>query len=430
MSTSTREHSFDTVIVGAGPAGCAAAAVLAEKGRRVALLERESFPRYRVGESLIPYCWFPLDRLGLTDKVRGSGFTVKKHSVQFASLNGRISQPYYFFQHSEHESSYTWQVVRSEFDQMLLDNAVAKGATLFENTTAKDLLRDGERVIGVSAVVNGDEQPVQMLAPVTIDASGRDIFAQSKNRWRVGDDKLKKVAIWTYYEGALRDPGLDEGATTIAYLPDKGWFWYIPLTNDRVSCGVVADPDYLYRDTREPREIFEREVDVQPWVKRHLECGRPTGEFHVTRDFTYRSRHCATDGLVLVGDAFSFLDPVFSSGVFFALHSGVEAGDATDAALTAGDYSAARFEAYGENLRTGMEPMRRLVHAFYDQNFNFGEFLRAHPDKGGDLTDCLIGNLYKDFEPLFTDMANFADIPEPLEHGKPKYVETSRERAG
>jgi len=421
MGTNEPEQAFDVVIVGAGPAGSAAAAVLAEAGRRVALLERESFPRYRVGESLIPYCWFPLDRLGLTSAVREASFAQAKHSVQFASRSGKISSPYYFFQHNDHESSYTWQVVRSEFDQLLLDNAVSKGAQLFERTTARELLWRDSAVVGVEAQdADGKVRPV--LAPITIDASGRDIFAQSRNRWRVADEKLRKVAIWTYYDGALRDPGMDEGATTIAYLPDKGWFWYIPLPGDRASCGVVAEADYLFRGTRDPREIFEREILEQPWIERHLECGRPTGEFHVTRDFAYRSRYCGTDGLLLAGDAFAFLDPVFSSGVFFALHGGVSAGDAAHAALEAGDVSADRFAEYGASMCEGMEPMRRLVHAFYDADFNFGEFLRACPERGADLTDCLTGNLYRDFDPLFNDMSRFAKVPDPLDFGGPKSV--------
>lgn len=414
-----QDRQFDVIVVGAGPAGCAAAALLAQRGRRVALLERERFPRYRVGESLLPHCWYPLERIGLIEAMRSATFTTAKHSVQFASRSGKISQPYYFFQHDEHENSYTWQVVRSEFDQLLLDNAVAKGAELFEATSAKDLIWEGEAVVGVRAEAEL-EGPFELRAPVTIDASGRDIFAQSKNRWRVSDAKLRKVAIWTYYEGALRDPGLDEGATTIAYLPKKGWFWYIPLPGDRVSCGVVADPDYLFADSRDPREIFEREIPKQPWIAEHLAPGRPAGEYRVTRDFSYRSQHCATDGLVLVGDAFSFLDPVFSSGVFFALYGGVSGAEAVDAALAANDPSAERFEAYGKKLLSGMEPMRRLVHAFYDEDFNFGEFLRTHPERGPEITDCLTGNLFKDFSGLFGDMARFADLPDPLTHGAPK----------
>ncbi|MCP3914984.1 MAG: NAD(P)/FAD-dependent oxidoreductase [bacterium] len=333
------DQCCDVAIIGAGPAGASGAAVLAEHGRKVHIVEHEPFPRYRVGESLIPHCWFPLDRLGLTEKLDASGFTVHKHSVQFVSTQGVRSKPYYFFQHADHPSSRTWQVVRSKFDQLLLDAAVERGAEVSHETAAKELLWKDGRVTGIRTKSKGGQERI-LHASVTIDASGRDAFAQARNRWRVPDEDLKKIAIWTYYDGALRDPGLDEGATTIAYLPQKGWFWYLPLANDRVSVGIVGERDYLYKGTREPREIFEREIDAQPWIAEHLAPGKPTGEFRVTSDFSYRSRYCAADGLVLAGDALGFLDPVFSSGVFFALKGGVLAGDAIEAALAAGDVSA------------------------------------------------------------------------------------------
>lgn len=409
--------TYDVLILGAGPAGCAAATVLAEHGRRVLLVEREEFPRYRVGESLIPYCWFPLDRLGLTERLDASGFIVHKNSVQFASTDGKVSKPYYFFQHYDHPSSRTWQVVRSDFDQLLLDGALDKGAELLQ-ASAKDLIWEDGCVVGAQLELP-DGTLAARRARVTIDATGRDGLAMARNRWRVQDAKLKKVALWTYYEGALRDPGLDAGATTIAYLPDKGWFWYLPLADDIVSVGVVADPDYLYRDTREPAEIFEREVQVQPWIREHLAQGRPSGDFRVTRDFSFRSKHCAANGLVLVGDAFAFLDPVFSSGVYFALKSGVMAGDNVHWALDQDDVNAERFECYGLSFRAAIEPMRKLVHAFYDVNFNFGAFLKAHPEHRAGVTDVLIGELERDFGPMWRDMAAFAELPDDLPHGAP-----------
>ena len=408
----------EALVLGAGPAGTAAAAVLAERGRRVVVLERERFPRYRVGESLIPWCWFPLARLGLIERLDASGFVVRKHSVQFVSVSGELSRPFYFFEHTDHPCARTWQVVRSQFDQLLLDNALERGARFLPETAAKELLWEGDAVVGVRAEDTAG-RALELRAPVTIDATGRDAFAQARNRWRVPDQKLRKVALWTYSRGALRDPGLDEGATTIAFLPEKGWFWYLPLAGDIVSVGIVAEPEYLYADTRDPAAIFRREVGRQPWIARHLEPGEATGEFRVTGDFSYRSRHCATDGLVLAGDAFAFLDPVFSSGVFLALQGGVLAGDAVEAALAAGDVSAGRFREYGESVCHGIEAMRRLVHAFYDQAFNFGTFLAAHPELRGDLTDCLIGNLEKDFDPLFAAVSEFAEIPAPLPYGGP-----------
>ena len=301
------------------------------KGRRVVLLEKEKFPRYHIGESLLPYGYFTLERLGVLERMKASAFT-RKYSVQFVGTHGRASLPFYFFQHLKHEAASTWQVLRSEFDQMLLDNAREKGAEVREETTVRDLIRDNGAVAGVKAVAKNGET-VEIHAPITIDASGRDAFAVTRNEWKVRDPYLNKIAVWTYYKGALRDPGVDEGATTVAYVPEKGWFWYIPLHEDVVSVGVVAEKDYLYNGTRELPEIFHREVEKNAWIKQHLAAGQQFGPYRVTGEYSYRSRHCAADGLILAGDAFAFLDPVFSSGVFIALRSGEMAADAADAAL-------------------------------------------------------------------------------------------------
>jgi flavin-dependent dehydrogenase len=410
-------RDYEAIVIGGGPAGSTAAAVLAQKGRRVLVLEKEKFPRYHIGESLMPYCYFPLARIGVIDRIKASHFP-KKYSVQFVSTNGRASQPFYFFQHLQHEASTTWQVLRSEFDQMLLDNARALGAEVIEEITVRDTIQTNGAVTGVRAIGRSGEVR-EFRAPITIDASGRDALAVTRNGWKTRDPELDKIAIWTYYHGALRDPGLDEGATTVAYLPEKGWFWYIPLPEDIVSVGVVAEKDYLYKDTRDPAAIFHREVEYNPWIEQHLAPGRAMGPYRVTGEYSYRSRHCAADGLILAGDAFAFLDPVFSSGVFLALRSGEIAGDAAHSALTRGDFSAAQFADYGAHLCQGIEAMRKLVYAFYDHEFSFRDFLDKYPQLQPDLTDCLIGNLFRDFEPLFAGLADFADIPQPLAHGGP-----------
>ena len=408
---------YDTIVIGGGPAGCSAAAVLAEKGRRTLVLEKEKFPRYRVGESLLPYCYFPLERIGMIEKLRESSF-VKKYSVQFAAKDGRISQPFYFFKHLKHNASQTWQVERDRFDQMLMDNAREKGAEVLEETAAKQLIMTRGCVVGVEAQ-GPDGQTNAYHAPITIDCSGRDGFAINRNDWRVRDPNLSKVAIWTYFRGGLRDPGLDEGATTVAYLPEKGWFWYIPLLEDTVSVGVTAERDYLYRNGKDLDAIFRHEMKKNQWISQHLAKAEQVQRYWVTGDYSYRSRYCAADGLVLAGDALAFLDPVFSSGVFLALYSGVLAGDVIDEALSARDVSAERFARYGEQICYGIESMRKLVYAFYDKAFSFGKLLRKNPGLRGDLTDCLIGNLFRDFDPLFDAIGEFAEMPVSLPHGRP-----------
>ena len=414
MPTST---TYDAIVIGGGPAGSTAAAVLAMKGRRVLLLEKEKFPRYHIGESLLPYGYFTLERLGVLDRMKSSAFT-RKYSVQFVGTSGRASLPFYFFEHLKHEASCTWQVLRSEFDQLLLNNAREKGADVREEITVRETIQENGATTGVKAFTK-DGEALEFHAPITIDASGRDAFSVARNQWKVRDPYLNKIAVWTYYKGAQRDPGVDEGATTVAYVPEKGWFWYIPLRGDIVSAGVVAEKDYLYNGTKDLASIFHREAAKNKWIEQHLAAGEQFGPYRVTGEYSYRSRHCAAYGLILAGDAFAFLDPVFSSGVFLALRSGEMAADAADRALNSGDFSAAQFAPYGEHLCKGIEAMRRLVYAFYDHAFSFRTFLNHHPDMHGDMTDCLIGNLFRDFDPMFQAVAEFAKVPEPLPHGKP-----------
>jgi flavin-dependent dehydrogenase len=197
-----------------------------------------------------------------------------------------------------------------------------------------------------------------------------------------------------------------------------------------MSVGIVAEKEYLYQDTRDPATIFHREVEKNAWIGNHLAPGQQFGPYRVTGEYSYRSRHCAADGLVLAGDAFGFLDPVFSSGVVLALRSGELAADAIDAALTAGDVSASRFAHYGAQFCQSIEAMRKLVYAFYNQAFSFREFITEFPGLKGDLTDCLMGNLSRDFQSLFDAVAKVAAVPEPLPHGQPLNVGEVLESCG
>lgn len=416
MSASSSSN-WDTIIIGAGPAGSTTAALLAEKGHRVLVLEKEKFPRYHVGESLMPFCWHTLDRLGLSGQMDEIGFQ-QKHSVQFVSTDGMVSKPFYFFLHDEHPSAVTWQVERMQFDQLLVDKARGNGADIREEHRVLDVIRDENGAVSGVVVEDGEGRSFEFTSKLVVDASGRDCLVASKNKWRNRDPKLNKIAIWTYYEGAMRDPGLDSGSTTVAYLPEKGWFWYIPMRNNLVSVGVVADRDYLYRDSRDPAEIFAREIRENAWIREHLSEGRQTGEYWVTGEYSYRSNYCASDGLLLVGDAFAFLDPVFSSGVFLALKSGELAADAIDEAIAKGDVSAKAFESYGRDVCTAIERMRKIVYAFYNEEFSFGELVKRRPDLRPVLTDLLVGNVFVDqFDELFAAVSEICELPDELPYG-------------
>ena len=412
----------DVVVIGGGPSGATTATLVAKAGFRVQLLERERFPRYHIGESLIPDTFWVLERLGMLSKMQGSRF-INKHSVQFVSEHGRLSEPFYFADYKPHESSRTWQVLREEFDQMMLDNAREHGVDVHEGVRVLEVLFEAGRAVGVRTV---DETGVEreIRCTVVVDAAGQSCMIQDRLGLREWDPVLKKAAIWTYWKGALRDQGRDEGTTMVIQTAGKvGWFWYIPLHDDIVSVGVVAPFDSLFkgRDSKELEAIYCEEVDRCPGVQPRIAAAQRVAPFRAAKEYSYRSKQVAGDGWVLVGDAFGFLDPLYSSGILLALISGAQAADAIAAGLAAGNTSAAQLGTWGPGYIAGMDRMRKLVCQFYD-GLNFGKFVREHPDRKGLITDVLIGDLFKpDIDalwPLMNDMqAAEMAVQEPVAAG-------------
>ena len=387
-------NSPDVVVIGGGPSGSTCSTLLAQKGLRVQLFERETFPRFHIGESLIPETYWVLQRLNMLEKMRKSPF-VEKRSVQFVSQHGRMSQPFYFTDHNPHECSQTWQVLRSEFDQLMLENAREHGVEVFEGTRVRHVIFDGERATGVR-IQHPDGREEDVMTKVVVDASGQSAMLGSKFGILVKDADLKKGAVWTYYKGAYRDTGKDSGATIVLQTKGKtGWFWYIPLHNDITSVGIVKPFDKLFEGNRDHETIYKEELENCPAVAERVGIGERCDRYYATKDYSYRATHCSGDGWVLVGDAHGFLDPLYSSGVLLALKSGQMAADAIGEGIASGDTSAAQLGKWNAEFNEGMDRMRRLVVEYYD-GFSFGAFVRKHPDQQGHLTDLLIGNLFNE----------------------------------
>jgi flavin-dependent dehydrogenase len=385
---------LDVAVIGGGPAGATVAKLVAGAGRTVRLFERERFPRYHVGESLIPETFGVLGRLGMLDKLRGSRF-VEKRSVQFVSEQGRLSEPFYFADYKPGESSRTWQVTRDEFDRMMLDNAREHGAEVHEGARVLEVLFEGSRATGVRVVDEAGREEL-VRARVVVDAAGQSGLIQDRLGLRQWDPVLKKAAIWTYWKGAVRDTGRDAGATIVMQTEGKrGWFWFIPLADDVVSVGVVAPFDWLFKEraTKDPEAIYFEEVARCPGVQPRIAAAERSGPFRVAKEYSYRSRQLAGDGWLLVGDAYGFLDPLYSSGILLAITSGAMAADAIVAGLAAGDTSPARLGAWGPAYTAGLDRMRKLVCAFYD-GLNFGRFVRRHGELKPLITDILIGDIF------------------------------------
>jgi flavin-dependent dehydrogenase len=407
---------YDVIVIGGGPAGSTIASILSREGRKVVLFEKERFPRHHIGESLMTDTYFTFQRMGLLEKMKASPF-VQKYSVQFANPAGRESRPFYFFEANHHESAVTWQVTRAQFDLMLIEHAAEQGATVYQETQIKRVLFEGERAYGVEAKMI-DGSLVEFHAPVVVDASGQSAMLSNKFGWRVRDPKLKKAVLFSYFKGAHREPDLNGGATLVLRTPkgSNGWFWYIPLEDDITSVGVVADPEYLVKGRgQDLAKIFHEEIDKVEACRRRVEGGTRVDKIYSILDYSYRSSHCAGDGFILIGDAYGFLDPIYSSGVLLALKMAELAADSIHDGFKHNDFSGARLGQYQAKLDQGIESMRKLVYAFYNEGFSFAQFLQKYPDQRVNIISLLMGDVFKEgVDNIYGPMADFAVIPPPL----------------
>jgi halogenation protein CepH len=364
----------DVVVIGGGPAGSSAAAILAENGRSVLVLEREPFPRYHVGESLLPALWELWDRLGLSESIVRAGFVVKQ-GIRFARSDDpddvvllSAEYPEYF------PRTWTYHVDRARFDALLLDNARDKGADVRQGWTVADVLLEDGRVTGVLAGPNG-EPPRAIAADVVIDATGRDCLIARKLGWRRPDPALNKVAHYTQYacgrrsevESLLHPADRIPGATTTdVHVVDGGWLWYIPLGGDVVSVGAVLDAHRAGRLAGDPEAVLDAALDACPRVREQLGGARRIMPVQTISGISYINESFVGDGFVLVGDASMFVDPIFSAGVTLAVRGGIYAADTILDAFQRRDFSAACLASYEARIRPPMDRIFELIRRWYD----------------------------------------------------------------
>lgn len=396
--------SYDCIVLGAGPAGCAAATLVAKEGYSTLLVERERFPREHVGESLMPETFWIFEKLGVLGKLGASRYA-KKVGVQFVNHTGRESQPFFFRSRHDHPSSETWHVERAEFDQMLFENAGEHGAECMDQTRVLGLLFEGERATGVRLKTAAGET-VEVAARVVIDATGQQSLIANKLGLKQMNPDLKKAGIWRHYRGGSRDESGGGVKTIIMHTSDKKcWFWYIPQSEDIVSIGCVGDADYLLKGRGPAAEVFDEEMAKCDGVRSRLAGAEALDDLAVAKEFSYTTSKSAGDGWTLVGDAWGFIDPVYSSGVYFALKSADMAAECVIDALKQDDPSEQRLGAWVSEFREGTRWVRKLVHAFYSGEFRVGRFVQEYPQHSGPLTDLLVGKMFSpDMPALFADL--------------------------
>jgi flavin-dependent dehydrogenase len=317
------DRSVDVVILGGGPAGSTAGALLAGAGIETVIVEGEHFPRFHVGESLLPHNLPLFDRLGIHETVRSLPHTRRKEGASFVTADGSAHIAFWFDEALPPALPHAYQVRRDEFDQALLTHARAEGAEVLEGWRASAPNWDGRRFVGL-AVRDPDGREYTLRCRVFLDASGQSSFLASRMGWRFPYQRHRKVAAVSHFRGAWLPPGRESGNITIA-LTDGGWFWLIPFADDTVSVGAVLDVEKWRAHGGGPENLFGAAVEATPEVARRLAGAQSLIPFNAVQNFSYRVMHIGGDGFCMIGDAAGFLDPIFSTGVFIGTTCGASA---------------------------------------------------------------------------------------------------------
>ncbi|QFG24777.1 NAD(P)/FAD-dependent oxidoreductase [Actinomadura sp. WMMB 499] len=355
---------FDVVVIGGGPAGATAAGLLAKNGRSVLVLERERFPRYHIGESLIPAVMRPMEELGIVDRFDQRGFE-RKYGGTLVWGNEQIPWNFSFIKGGPY--AYAFHTRRADFDTVVLDRARELGAHVLEEATVKEPIQDETgRVTGVRYTVQGDKTVREARASLVVDASGQARVLSRRFSEITWHDQLRNVAVWTYFDGCDRLPG-DEWTNILIEGLEEGWFWAIPIDKDRQSVGYVTRTETAGKTDASLQELFLQEVERSTKLKHLLRDARQSGGWRSARDWSYQSHTFHGDGWVLVGDSAAFVDPLFSTGVALATLAASTLSKVIDKVLDHPEIEKEALKRYATAYSGFFDEIRTFVERFYDR---------------------------------------------------------------
>ncbi len=348
----------DVLVIGGGPAGATIATLLARRGRRVVVVEKDRHPRFHIGESLLPLNLPLFERLGVKDAVEG--IAMFKYGAQFTSAEHGRSITFDFAAALDPASPYAYQVRRSEFDHLLLKHCARAGAEVIEGTrvTAVDLgPRDAVLVTGKGE----DGAARRWQAQFLVDASGRDTFLANRFGIKRKNPKHSSAALFGHFTGARRLPGREEGNISIFWFP-HGWCWFIPLRDGTTSVGAVCWPYYLKSRQTDPTAFFLETIELCPELAARLREAKLTGPATATGNYSYQADRMAGDRYLLVGDAWGFIDPVFSAGVYLAMNGAFLGAEVVDQVLAAPGTAPRRYREYDRTVRRGLRMFSWMIY--------------------------------------------------------------------
>jgi flavin-dependent dehydrogenase len=359
-------ETYDVAIIGGGPGGSTAAALLGRAGRRVLVLERDKFPRFHIGESLLPFSMRAFTRLGLHEKFARAGFMDKFGGEMYGAC-GNEGVKFYFEDGFRSQTDRSYQVTRADFDKLLLDHAAENGAEVREETAVDNIeFSEAEATLKISSKANGPQEEIR--ARYVIDASGRNSILGAKFKLKKNYDHLQKVSVFAHYDGMIRAEGRDGTLTRMVRAIDR-WFWVIPLTATRTSVGVVLDGEVYRKSKLSPEDFLEQAIKEQPILMEQMRDAERVTPVRTAADFSYRSTRLTGDRWMLAGDAAGFIDPVFSSGVFLAVLAGEQAADALHEVLERPAKRKKLFARYERSINKAMDVYLRFVDAWYSKEF-------------------------------------------------------------